>query len=219
MNKNPGIIGRKVGMTQIFNEAGELIPCTVIEAGCIVVGKRSQEKDGYSALVLGLGERKDKHTSKAVKGSFAKAGVATPKHVKELRLSEEAVAGYEVGQELKVEEIFEVGQRIDVQSRSKGHGFSGVMVRHNFKGAKASHGAHEWTRHGGSIGMATTPGRVWPGTKMAGQHGNKIVSVLNQKVAKVVADKKLLLIEGSVPGARNSIVRVQGAAKKRIKNL
>ena len=240
MNKNPGILGRKVGMTQLFTEDGSLVPCTVIDASCVVVGKRTEAKDGYSAVVLGLGERRDKRTTKAMKTACEKAGpadghgiyqrqdrdpnashtaVSVPQHLRELRLPAETVAGYTIGQELNLDELFEVGQRVDVQSRSKGRGFTGVMRRHNFAGAKASHGAHETKRHGGSIGTTTTPGRVWPGTKMAGQHGNKIVSVLNQKVAKVIADKKLLLIAGNVPGARNSIVRVQGAVKKRIKNL
>ena len=202
-------------MTQFFTEDGTMVQCTAIQAGCRVVGKRTEDKDGYSALILGVGEAKAKRTSKAVRTSFAKRDVATPQHVREIRATAEAVDAAEIGQVLKLEDIFEAGQKVDVQARSKGKGFSGVMKRHNFAGAKASHGAHEWTRHGGSIGMATTPGRVWPGKKMAGQLGNKTVSVLSQKVAKVVPEQQILLIEGSVPGPKNGLVRVQGAVKKR----
>jgi len=216
VNQQPGIIGTKVGMTQLFKDDGTMLACTVVAGGCRVVGKRTEEKDGYSALILGIGERKDKHTSKAQRTAFEKKGQKVPRHTQELRAPADYVAGFELGQELKVEEIFSEGQYVDVQSRSKGRGFAGVMRRHNFKGAKQSHGAHEWSRHGGSIGTTTTPGRVMPGKKMAGQHGNKTVSVLNQKVAKVIAEKQLVLIEGSVPGAPSSVVRVQGAIKKTI---
>lgn len=215
MNKNPGVIGTKIGMTQLFLADGTLIPCTVVEANCRVVGKRTQEKDGYDALILGIGERKAKHLSKAVKTAYEKRGQTPARHVQELRLSAEDAAGYELGQELKIEDIFAEGQFVDVQARSKGRGFTGVMRRHNFAGAKASHGAHEWKRHGGSIGTTTTPGRVLPGTKMAGQHGNKTVSVLNQKIAKLIPEKKLILLHGTVPGARSGVVRIQGAIKKR----
>ena len=214
MNTHPGIIGIKVGTTQFFTENGEVVLCTAIHAGCTVVGKRTQEKDGYCALILGLGESKDKHTTKALRTSFEKRGQKTPRHVQEIRATAEAVEAAELGQQLKLEDIFAEGQKVDVRSRSNGKGFAGVMKRHNFRGAKASHGAHEVYRHGGSIGMATTPGRVWPGKKMAGQEGNKIVSVLNQRVAKILPEQQLLLIEGSVPGAKNSVVRVQGAVKK-----
>jgi large subunit ribosomal protein L3 len=217
MNTKPGIIGIKVGMTQLFLEDGTVVPCTVVAAGCKVVGKRTQERDGYDAVILGLGERKDKHTTKSVRTAFAKLEQKVPRHIREMRAPAEYVASLEIGQDLKVEELFEAGQHVDVQSKSKGHGFTGVMVRHNFKGQKASHGAHEWHRHGGSIGTNMTPGRVFPGRKMAGQHGNVTVSVLNQRVAKVIADKQLVLIEGNVPGAPSGIVRVQHAVKKRSK--
>lgn len=215
MNQNPGIIGTKLGMTQLFQEDGSLIPCTVVKADCRVVDKRTQEKDGYDALVLGIGERKDKHASKATRTAFAKRGQKLARVVREIRGPAEYVASYELGQAVKVEDLFEDGQFVDVQARSKGRGFTGVMRRHNFAGAKASHGAHEAYRHGGSIGTTTTPGRVWPGTKMAGQHGNRTVTVLNQRIAKVIPEKQLVLIEGTVPGAPSGVVRIQGAVKKR----
>jgi large subunit ribosomal protein L3 len=214
VNTHPGIIGTKLGMTQVFKEDGSLIPCTVIQAGCIVVGKRTQETDGYDALIVGLGERKATRTSKAVRTAFEKVGQKAPQVVRELRGTAEYVASVEIGQPLKVEEIFEEGQRVDVQSKSKGRGFTGVMRRHNFAGSKASHGVHEWHRHGGSIGTNMTPGRVLPGRKMAGQHGNKIVSVLSQRVVKIDSERQLILLEGTVPGAKSSLVRVQGAVKR-----
>lgn len=215
MNTNPGIIGTKLGMTQVFMEDGTLLPCTVVQSGCVVVGKRTQEKDGYDAVILGLGEAKEKHLSKAQKVAYEKREQKAPRIAKEIRLSAETVASYELGQALKVEDIFEEGQWVDVQATSKGKGFQGVVKRHNFAGAKASHGAHEWMRHGGSIGMATTPGRVWPGKKMAGQMGNTTVSVLNQRIAKLDSERQLVLIRGSVPGAKSGLVRIQGAAKKK----
>jgi large subunit ribosomal protein L3 len=214
VNTEPGIIGIKVGMTQLFKDDGTIATCTVVDAACRVVGMRTREKDGYTALILGIGERKDKHSSKAVRTAFAKKGQTVPRITKELRAPADYVAKFELGQELKVEEIFEEGQFVDVQGTSKGRGFTGVMRRYNFKGGKASHGVHEAYRHGGSIGTTTTPGRVMPGKKMAGQHGNQTVSVLNQKVAKVYAEKRLVLIEGAVPGANDGLVRVQRAVKK-----
>ncbi len=214
MNKHPGIIGTKLGMTQLFLEDGNVVSCTVIQAGCRVVGKRTQDKDGYDALILGIGERKDKHTSKAVRTAFEKVGQKAPRLVREVRGTTEYVAGFEIGQDLKVEDVFQEGQIVDVQAQSKGRGFAGVVRRYNFAGATASHGAHEWTRHGGSIGTTTTPGRVLKGRKMPGQHGNKTVTVLNQKVVKLIPEKQLVLIAGGVPGAPSSVIRVQGAVKK-----
>ncbi|MBW2455887.1 MAG: 50S ribosomal protein L3 [Deltaproteobacteria bacterium] len=214
MNKHPGIIGTKLGMTQLFLEDGNVVSCTVIQAGCRVVGKRTQDRDGYDALILGIGERKDKHTSKAVRTAFGKVGQKPPRLVREMRGTPEYVAGFEIGQDVKVEEIFQEGQKVDVQATSKGRGFSGVVRRYHFAGATSSHGAHESTRHGGSIGTTTTPGRVLKGRKMPGQHGNKTVTVLSQKVVKLIPEKQLVLIAGGVPGAPSSVVRVQGAVKK-----
>ena len=214
MNKHPGILGKKLGTTQIFLDDGTVVPCTVIQAGCIVVGKRTQEKDGYDALILGLGEKKSKRTNKSVKVAAEKLGVKVPMVTRELRATADHVAKYEIGAVVKVEEVFEVGQKVDVQSKSRGRGFQGVVRRYHFKGLNMTHGTHEWRRHGGSIGTNMTPGRVLPGIRMPGQMGNKFVSVLNQKVAKLIPDQQLVLIEGNVPGTLNSIVRIQGAVKK-----
>lgn len=215
MNKHPGILGKKLGMTQLFEEDGTVQSCTVIQGGCVVVDKRTEERDGYSALVLGLDERKEKHASKAVVTAYQKRGQTPKRFVKELRCSAEYAAGYEIGSEVRVEDLFEPGQFVDVQARSKGSGFTGVMKRHNFSGSKASHGVHENKRHAGSIGMATTPGRVLKGHKMAGQHGNATMSVLNLKVVKVVPERQLVLVRGGVPGPAKGVVLLRGAVKKR----
>lgn len=215
MNQHPGILGKKLGMTQLFLDDGTVTSCTVVQGGCVVVDKRTPERDGYSALVVGLDERKEKHASKAVVEAFKKRGQTPKRHVRELRCSPEYAAGIEIGAELRVEDIFEEGQFVDVQARSKGSGFTGVMKRHNFSGAKKSHGAHETQRHAGSIGMATTPGRVLKGHKMAGQHGNKVMTVLNLKVARVVPEKQLVLVAGGVPGPDHGFVCLRGAVKKR----
>ena len=214
MNKHPGTLGYKLGMTQYF-EAGALERATVIECTAVVVGKRTIEKDTYSALIVGLGERKEKHLNKAQIVAFKKAGVAPVHIIKELRLPAELVAEYELGQKIALDKVFEVGQLVDVQGVTRGRGFSGVMRRHQFKGAATNtHGTHEYKRHGGSIGTNMTPGRTLPGMRMPGQHGNFQVTTLNVKVVKILADQNLIFIRGSVPGPRNQVVVVRGAVKK-----
>ncbi len=215
MNQNPGIIGRKLGMTQIFAEDGSVVPCTVVETSTFVVGKRTKEKDGYDALILGTGERKEKHTNKAVAGQFKKAGVTGRKTLREFRCSPEFAAGYELGAELKADTIFEEGQHVDVQGISRGFGFQGVVKRYHFAGNIQTHGTHEYRRHGGSIGTRMTPGRVKLGMKMPGHMGAETHSVLNQKVAKVLGEQNMILIRGGIPGARGGLVVVRGAVKKK----
>lgn len=215
MNQYPGVIGRKLGMTQVFEEDGSVVACTVVESKPVVVGKRTQAKDGYDALILGIEPEKESRANKPLAGSFKKNGVAPHATLRELRCSAEVSAGHEVGQELKLAEVFQEGQFVDVQSVSRGRGFSGVMRRYNFKGYRMTHGTHEYRRHGGSIGTRLTPGRVKLGQKMPGQHGNATHSVLNQPIVKVLADEGLILIRGGVPGARNSLVLVRGAIKRR----
>jgi large subunit ribosomal protein L3 len=215
MNQYPGVIGRKLGMTQIFTDDGAVIPCTVVEAKVTVVGKRTKDKDGYDALVLGLGERKEKHTTKPVAGFFKKANVAAKRELRELRCSAEHAAQYEVGQDVKLDSVFSEGQFVDVQGFTRGRGFTGVMRRYNFAGAVTTHGSHEYKRHGGSIGTNMTPGRVMPGRKMPGQSGNTKHSILNQRVVKVNADENLLFIYGGLPGAKNALLVVRGAVKRR----
>ncbi len=217
MNTHPGLIGKKLGNTQVFQDDGNVVRVTVVRVGpCTVVGKRTTEKDGYSALVLGFEDAREKHVRKAQAASYQKAGVSPKKVVREFRLPADEVAKYEVGQVLKPSDVFAVGQHVDVSGRSKGRGFTGVMKRWNFKGAGSdTHGTHEYFRHGGSIGTNMTPGRTLPNQKMAGHYGAERVTILNLKVARVMDDEQLLLIEGSVPGARNGYLTVRGAIKKR----
>ncbi len=215
MNQHPGLIGRKLGMTQIFQEDGTVVPCTVIEARPIVVGKRTKEKDGYDALVLGTDDAKEKHLGKALIGAFKKAGVPAKRVLRELRCSADHAAKFEVGHAVSVSDVFVEGQFVDVQGTMKGRGFQGVVRRHHFAGNVQTHGTHEYRRHGGSIGQRKTPGRTFPGMRMPGQHGNRIVSVLSQKIVKLVPDEGLVLVGGGVPGAPNSFVVVRGASRKK----
>lgn len=217
MNKHPGIIGRKIGMTQIFNEKGEVIRCTVVQAGCVVIGKRTLDKDGYSALIVGLDDAKEKHTNKAQAGYFKKAGVPAKRWVKELRCSPEHAAKFEPGAVLKVEDVFEVGQYVDAQGRTRGRGFSGVVRRWSMAGSVGSHGTHEYFRHGGSIGTNMTPGRTLPGLKMPGHYGDETVTIHNLRLIKVIPEDQLILIEGGIPGPDGQHVIVRGAVKKATK--
>jgi len=215
VNTNPGIFGKKLGMTQIFDARGEVLRCTVVQAGCVVIGKRTVEKDGYSALIVGLGERKEKHTNKPLAGMYKAAGQTPKRMVRELRCSAEHAASFEVGEKVALDKVFEVGQFVDAQGRSRGRGFTGVMRRWSFAGFVSSHGTHEYFRHGGSIGTNMTPGRTLPGLKMPGHYGNETVTAHNLKVAKILADEDLLLIEGAVPGPANQEVIIRGAVKKK----
>lgn len=217
MNTNLGLIGKKLGNTQIFEDDGLVRRVTVIQAGpCRVLGKRTVERDGYVALQLGFGKRPDKRVRQPELGFFRKLEVDPVREICEFRVTDEVAAKYEVGQELSASDLFEVGQLVDVSGTSKGRGFAGVMKRHGFKGAgTVGHGAHEVKRHGGSIGMNMTPGRTLPGQKMAGQMGNKRVTVLNLRVARVLEDDHIILVEGAVPGSKDSIVTLRAAVKKR----
>jgi large subunit ribosomal protein L3 len=219
MNTQPGIFGRKLGCTQIFEEDGTVTRVTVLEAGPVVVlAKRTPEKDGYTALVLGLGERKEKHTTKPAAGFFKKVGTTPKRVVKELRCDADFASKWEVGQTLKLDEIFQPGQRVDTRGTTRGRGFTGVVRRWGFAGAVSTHGTHEYTRHPGSIGTNMTPGRTLPNLKMGGQYGNETQSILNIKVARVDAEKHLLLLEGGVPGATNALVLVRRAVKAKKKS-
>jgi large subunit ribosomal protein L3 len=216
VNTNPGLIGTKLGNTQIFLDDGEVRRVTAIKAGpCVVVGKRTPDKDGYAALQIGFGSRREKVVSKPEAGQFKKAGVELPSVVREFRVDASLLERFEVGQTLGVADIFQDGQFVDVSGTSKGRGFTGVMKRHNFHGAGTlGHGTHESKRGGGSIGMATTPGRTIPGRKMPGQHGNKKTTILNLRIVRVMADENIVLVDGGVPGSRNGFVTVKGSIKK-----
>jgi large subunit ribosomal protein L3 len=217
MNKKPGIIGRKLGCTQLFSPDGTVLRVTVVQAGPItVVGKRTQERDGYVAIVFGFEERKEKHTTKPVAGQFKKVGIAPKRIVKELRCDDTFAAQFEVGAVVALDSVFKPGDMVDAQGLTRGRGFSGVMRRWSFAGFPRTHGTHEYQRHGGSIGTNMTPGRTLPNIKMAGQYGNETVSILNLKVARVDAEKNLLMIEGGIPGAKNGLVTVRHAVKTRL---
>jgi large subunit ribosomal protein L3 len=215
MNQNLGIIGKKVGMTQIFTDEGLVRRVTIVEAKATVVGKRTLEKDGYSALILGIGERKEKHTNKAQLGEAKKAGTTPKRTIRELRVTPEAAAAFEIGKEVPLNEVFQEGQFVDVQGITRGRGFTGVMRRWNFSGFPATHGTHEYRRHGGSIGTNMTPGRTLPNLKMGGQYGNETVTTLNLTIAKIMPEDGLILIDGSIPGAKNGTVVVRTAVKKK----
>lgn len=216
MNKYPGTLGIKLGMTQIFNANGTVDRVTVVESAAFVVGKRTLEKDGYSAIVVGIGERKEKHTSKPLMGQYKKIEISPKRTLKEFRLAPELVAEYNIGDKLPLDKIFEVGQIVDVQGISIGHGFTGVMSRYHFKGQTSTHGTHEYKRHGGSIGTNMTPGRTLPGVKMPGHTGNKTVTVHNQKIVRIDVEKDLILIDGGIPGSRDRAVVIRGAVKKKL---
>ncbi len=205
-----GIIGRKIGMTQIFDEKGNVIPVTVIEAGpCVVAQVKTVETDGYNAIQLGFGEVKDKHINKPEAGHFAKAKLANKKHLREFRL--EDISNYKVGDEVKLD-IFEAGERIDVQGTSKGKGFQGVIKRHGQHRGPMGHGSM-YHRRPGSMGSTSTPGRVFKGKKLPGHMGKVTVTIQNLDVVRVDTDKNVLLVKGSVPGPKGAILKVKSTVK------
>jgi large subunit ribosomal protein L3 len=202
-----GLIGKKIGMTSIFDENGKNIPCTVIEAGpCVVTQVRTEEVDGYNALQLGFDDKTEKNASKAQVGHAKKAGTSVKKKVVEFQGFEEE---YKLGDTITVEH-FEEGEFVDVAGTSKGKGFQGVVKRHGFGGVgQATHGQHNRLRAPGSIGAASYPARVFKGMRMAGRMGGETVKVQNLRVLKVVADKNLLVVKGCVPGHKNAYVTIQ----------
>jgi large subunit ribosomal protein L3 len=206
-----GILGTKLGMTQVWDDNGRLVPVTVVEAGpCVVTQVRSGETDGYSGVQIAYGAIDPRKVNKPLTGHFEKAGVTPRRHLVELRTAD--AGSYELGQEITAT-TFEVGQVVDVVGTTKGKGFAGVMKRHGFHGVGASHGAHRNHRKPGSIGGCATPGRVFKGMRMAGRMGGERQTTQNLTVHAVDADKGLLLIKGAVPGPRGGVVLVRTAAK------
>ena len=207
-----GLLGTKLGMTQLWDENNRVVPVTVIAAGTNVVTQvRHPETDGYDAIQVGYGEIEARKVNKPTTGHFAKAGVTPRRHLVEIRTADAAT--YTVGQELSPE-IFGAGEEIDVTGTSKGKGFAGTMKRHGFYGVGASHGAHRNHRKPGSIGACATPGRVFKGTRMAGRMGNDAVTVQNLVVHAVDADKGLILVKGAIPGPKGGLVVLRSAAKQ-----
>lgn len=206
-----GLIGKKIGMTQIFNENGSVIPVTAIEVGpCTVVQVKNTGNDGYNAIQLGFGEIKDKKVNKPMKGHFNKAKLAPKKHLREFRVNE--IEAYKVGNELKAD-IFAVNDIIDVQGTSKGKGFQGVIKRHGQHRGPMSHGSM-YHRRPGSMGACATPSRVFKGKKLPGHMGSVTVTIQNLSIVAVDADKNLILVKGSVPGAKGAILKVKSAVKR-----
>ena len=206
-----GIIGKKLGMTQIFDEVGNVIPVTLIEAGpCEVAQKKTVENDGYDALQLAYCEAKEKHLTRAELGHFKKAGISPKRHLKEFRLDD--TSAYEVGSVISVD-TFAAGEKVDITGISKGHGYTGVVKRWNFAVLRMTHGTGPVHRTGGSMGMNSDPSRIFKNKKMAGQWGNEQVTVLNLAVVKIDAEKNLIAVKGAVPGAKGSIVFIRDSVK------
>ena len=207
-----GLLGTKLGMTQVWDENGKLVPVTVIEvAPNVVTQVRTPERDGYNAVQIGYGQIDPRKVNQPLTAHFEAAGVTPRRHLTEVRTAD--ASDYSLGQELTVDATFEAGQLVDVVGTSKGKGTAGVMKRHNFKGVSASHGSHRNHRKPGSIGASSTPSRVFKGMRMAGRMGGERVTVLNLTVHAVDAEKGLLLVKGAVPGARGRIVYVRNAVK------
>ena len=205
-----GIIGKKIGMTQIFDEVGNVIPVTVIEAGpCVVAQKKTAEKDGYDAVQLGFMDVKEKHLTKPEKGHFEKAGVAPKKHLKEFRLDD--CSALNTGDIISVD-TFAAGDKVDVTGITKGHGYTGAIKRWNLHPLRMTHGVGPVHRQSGSMGVID-PARIFKNKKMAGQWGNEQVTVLNLKVVKIDSEKNLIAIKGAIPGAKDGIVFIRDSVK------
>ena len=205
-----GIIGKKLGMTQIFDEKGNVVPVTVIEAGpCVVAQVKTVETDGYNAIQLGYGEVKAKHINKPEAGHFAKSKLENKKHLREFRL--EDISNFKVGDEVKAD-IFATGEKVDIQGTSKGKGFQGVIKRHGQHRGPMGHGSM-YHRRPGSMGATSTPGRVFKGKKLPGHMGSVTVTIQNLDVVAVDMDKNVILVKGSVPGAKGAILKIKSAVK------
>ena len=203
-------MGKKLGMTQIFDESGKFIPVTVVEAGpCVVVQKKTVENDGYEAIQVGFGELKEKHSNKPSKGHFDKANVALKKNVKEMRLS--SIENYNVGDEIKAD-IFNEGDKIDVTGTSKGNGYAGTIKKDGTHRGPMTHGSG-YHRGPGSMGACSSPSRVYKGKALPGHMGSNKVTVQNLDVVKVIADKNLLLVKGAVPGPKGGILMIKNSVK------
>ena len=206
-----GIIGRKVGMTQVFDEVGNVIPVTLIEAGpCGVVQKKTQETDGYDAVQLGFVDMKEKHATKPVKGHFEKAQVSLKRHLKEFRL--EDCSALNVGDVISAD-TFTAGEKVDITGITKGRGYTGAIKRWNHHTLCSTHGVGPIHREVGSMGANSSPSRVFKGKKMAGQYGNEQVTVLNLKVVKIDGERNLIAVKGAVPGAKDGIVFIRNSVK------
>lgn len=215
MNENLGLMGRKIGMTQIFDDNGNVVPVTVVDvSGNIIIRIKSDDtKDGYNALQLGFGSKKEKHTTKPMIGVFNASNTEIKRHIREIRVSKADAARFNAGDVLAPADIFSANDKIDVTGTSKGRGFAGVMKRYNFKGFIRSHGTHEYFRHGGSIGTRLTPGHVIKGKRMPGHMGAERVTMQNLKIVKIDSERNLVYVKGGIPGANRNLVVIRKAIK------
>jgi large subunit ribosomal protein L3 len=217
MNTQMGLLTKKLGMTEIYQEDGTRVPVTVLLAkGNLVLGHRTAERDGYTAIVLAFDDQKPSRLSKPKLGQFKKIEGAPKRKIKEFRVPADMLAKFPIGSEVALD-LFAAEQLVDATGTSKGKGFQGVMKRHNMRGEKRTHGQHEVYRHGGSIGCRLTPGRVLKGKRMAGQMGNETVTVQNLEVARVLPEKGLILVRGPVPGGKNGYVQIRHSVKSAIR--
>ena len=208
-----GLIGKKLGMSQVFTPAGSLVPVTIIQTGpCTVVQKKTAARDGYTALQLGFGEKKPQRATKPLIGHCQISGKGPFDVLREFRIDD--VDAYQVGGEITAPQVFQVGELVDVIGRTKGRGYTGVMKRHGMSGFPGTHGTHEYFRHGGSIGNRSYPGRIFKGKRMAGHYGDERVTTLNLRVVEVKPESNLLLIHGAIPGARGGIVLIRKSSTK-----
>jgi len=206
-----GLLGKKISMTQIFDESGEVIPATVIEAGpCPIVQIKTEDREGYNAVQLGFGAKKANKLNQPKQGHFKKAGVDSQHYLREFRVAD--LEGLVVGATVDAG-LFTEGDLVDITGTSKGRGFAGVVKRWGFKGGRASHGDEQVLRHGGSIGQSAWPGKVFKGVKMPGRYGNKRRTVQNLQVVRVYADRNLLVVKGAIPGPRNGLLMIRQAVK------
>jgi large subunit ribosomal protein L3 len=210
-----GLLGKKLGMTQVFGPDGERVPVTAVATGpCVVIAKRTLEKDKYAAIQIGFDEKKPARVNRAMTNYFSKAGVKPARLVREIRVDAAELGKYEVGQVLKAADVFKKGNCIDVIGQSKGKGYQGVFKRHHLGGSRDTHGTHEFFRHGGSIGCRLTPGRVHKGKRMTGHMGDERKTVQNLEVFEILPEENIVLVRGSIPGGKNGYVLVQNAVKK-----
>jgi len=208
-----GIIGKKVGMTRVFTADGNQVPVSVVAVGpCTIVGKRTQETDGYTAIRVGFGVRKAKHTNKAQAGEAKKSGQAAPRKIVEFRVTAEELAKFEIGQELKAD-FFAKDQAVDVTGTSRGRGFAGVFKRHHMAGFVEGHGSHEYFRHGGAIGQRKTPGRVFKNVRMPGHMGVEKKTIQNLKVVDFDVENSIVLIQGAIPGSPEGTIVIKPSVK------
>ncbi len=208
-----GLIGKKLGMSQIFAPDGTLVPVTIVQTGpCTVVQKKTLQRDGYTALQLGFGQKKIQRATKSLIGHCKNSGNGPFSILREFRVDE--VDSYEIGSEISAGQVFQPGEVVDVLGRTKGRGYSGVIKRHGMSGFPGSHGTHEYFRHGGSIGNRSYPGRIFKGKRMAGQYGNENMTALCLRIVDVKPEQNLLLIHGAIPGARGGLVFVRKSLTK-----